>query len=298
LLRIAASRHEVVLAISQPDRPRGRGRKRSASPVSRAAEEQRIELLRVERVGEPACIEALRASDADLGVVVAFGQFLPKPVREFPRLGFLINAHASLLPRHRGAAPIAHAILCGDRFTGISVMRVEREMDAGPVMLIRETAIDPDENAGQLADRLGDLAADACVEALDQIATGAAQWREQDAELATVAPKLGREDARLDWSQDAESLARRVRAMAPSPGAFSSLDGEPLRILAARAQPGNATGHRPGSVRRDGPEPLRIATGDGWLVPATVQRAGGRALAIEEFLRGRSIPEGKLLGSH
>ena len=255
-------------------------------------------MLRVERVGEPACIEALRASDADLGVVVAFGQFLPKSVREFPRLGFLINAHASLLPRHRGAAPIAHAILCGDEYTGISVMRVEREMDAGPVMLTRETAIDPNENAGQLAERLGELAADACVAALERIATGTAQWREQDPELATVAAKLGREDAQLDWSQDAESLARRVRAMAPSPGAFSSLDGEPLRILAARAQPGNTTSHIPGTVRRDGPEPLRIATGDGWLVPATVQRAGGRALAIEEFLRGRSIPEGKLLGSH
>jgi methionyl-tRNA formyltransferase len=296
LLGIASSRHEVVQVVSQPDRPRGRGRKRSASPVARAAEEQRIPLLRVERVGAPDCIEALRASDADLGVVVAFGQFLPKPVREFPRLGFLINAHASLLPRHRGAAPIAHAILCGDERTGISVMRVEREMDAGPVMLTRETGIEPDENTGELAERLGTLAAEACLAALEEIAAGTAQWHEQDAKHATLAGKLGREDARLDWSQAAEAIARRVRAMAPSPAAFSLLDGEPLRILAASAQPGDTGGDIPGTVRRDGPEPLRIATGKGWLAPVIVQRAGGRALAIDEFLRGRSIQEGVILG--
>jgi methionyl-tRNA formyltransferase len=254
-------------------------------------------------------VNGLRDREPDLGVVVAFGQFIPRPVRELPRLGYLINAHASLLPRHRGAAPVARAILAGDRRTGISVMRVEREMDAGPVALVREIEIGPEENAGELSERLGRLAADAIAEAVERIEQGTITWRNQDAARATTAPKLEKAEGRLDWSQPAEALVRRVRALAPRPGAFSGLprehdaatksEPELLRILQARALPGHGTGAQsPGSVRRGhaaGEPALRIACGEGWLVPLILQRAGGRPMPVEDFLRGRSLTDGTQL---
>ena len=295
LERLLASRHRLAIAVSQPDRGRGRGRKTSPSPVSAAAEAAGVPLLRPERVGAVDCVDAPVKSGADLGVVVAFGQFLPKAVREFPRLGYLINAHASLLPRHRGAAPIAHAILAGDRETGVSVMRIEREMDTGSVTHVCSTSIGKDENAGELTERLGRLAADAILAALDGIAGGQARWCEQDAAKVTLAPKIGRDDARLDWREPALALVRRVRAMAPAPGAFTEVAGEPLRILAARADVRSAAGEAPGTVRVDANSGLRIATGNGWLVPASLQRAGARAMPTEAYLRGRDIADGTRL---
>ena len=162
----------MVAVVSQPDRRRGRGRKLSPSPVAALALERSVPLYRPESVGDADFAAALAAHGIDAGVVVAFGQFLPKRVRELPRVGYLINAHASLLPRHRGAAPIARAILAGETRTGISLMRVEREMDAGPVALVRELAIGEGEDAGALAERLSSLAAEAVCHALDQIAGG------------------------------------------------------------------------------------------------------------------------------
>lgn len=282
--------------VSQPDRGRGRGRKRTPSPVAARALAADLPLLRPERVGAAEVIETLAGWEPDLGVVAAFGQFLPRRVRELPALGYLINAHASLLPRFRGAAPIARAILEGDRRTGISVMRVEREMDAGAVALVRETEIGPDENCGELTARLAALAAEAIAEAIEAIAEGRVRWTAQDPDAATLAPKLSREDARLDWSDDAISLARRVRAMAPRPGAFTTLAGAPLRILASRVVEGEPD-RAPGTVQRiEGDTPLRVATARHWLAPLTLQRAGGKPMAIDAFLRGRPLEDGTVLG--
>jgi methionyl-tRNA formyltransferase len=284
-----------VLVLSQPDRPRGRGRRRSESPVSAVALREGIALLRPERVGAPEVADALRRARIDLGVVVAFGQFLPKSVREAPALGYLINGHASLLPRFRGAAPIPRAILAGERRTGVSVMRVEREMDAGAVAVAREIEIGPDETGGSLTARLADLTAEAIADVVDRIAEGRVVWTPQDPAQVTFAPKLERDDARIDWSESAAALVRRVRAMAPSPGAFTTHEGEALRILAARAEPG-PTDRPPGVVHRGSDASLRVATGDGWLIPLRVQRAGGRVLDIADYLRGRPIPDGARLG--
>ena len=292
---LLAGRHEVVSVVSQPDRPRGRGQQPSPSPVAACALAAGVRLLRPERVGDGEVLATLREVAPDLGVVVAFGQFLPRPVRELPRLGYLVNAHASLLPRHRGAAPIAHAILAGDRETGISVMRVEREMDAGPVALARRLAIGAEETAGELEGRLAALAAEALAEALERIANGEIVWQPQAEAAASFAPKLARSDAALDFREPAEALARRVRAFSPRPGAFALLAGEPLRILGARAEGGGA-GAAPGSVQRAGAA-LRIATGAGWLVPTRLQRSGGRPLDTAAFLRGHSIEDGTRLAS-
>jgi methionyl-tRNA formyltransferase len=296
LERLRSGPHEVVAVVSQPDRPRGRGRRPSPSPVAARALAVGLPLLRPEKVGDAACVGTLRAHAPDLGVVVAFGQFLPRAVRELPRRGFLVNAHASLLPRHRGAAPIARAILAGDGETGISVMRVEREMDAGPVALVRTLAILPDEDAGHLADRLALLAAGAISEALARIAEGRVHWRDQDAARATLAPKIDPAELAIDWSEAADAIARRVRAFAPAPAARTALRGEPLRILAARAEPG-PTDRAPGVVRARAGEVLRVSTGDGWLLPERVQRAGGNPLDIAAYLRGRPISDGEKLES-
>jgi methionyl-tRNA formyltransferase len=293
LVRLAGE-HEIAAVVSQPDRPSGRGRRVTPSPVSVAAQERGLALLRPERVGAPEVALALRATAPDLGVVVAFGQFLPKVVRELPRLGYLVNGHASVLPRHRGAAPIARALLAGDDETGISVMRVEREMDAGPVALVRTTAIAPDEDAGSLTDRLAALCADAIADALAQIAAGSVCWSEQDPARATLAPKIETSELAIDWREPAVAIARRVRAFAPAPGARTALRGEPLRILAAHAEAG-AADRAPGTADARAGRPLRIATGDGWLVPERVQRAGGSALEIAAFVRGRPISDGERL---
>lgn len=290
IARLLAGPHRVVVAIAQPDRPRGRGRRVAPGPVAERALAAGVPLLQPERVGDADVVAEIARHAPDVGVVVAFGQFLPKKVRELPRLGFLINGHASLLPRHRGAAPIQHAILAGDAETGISVMRVEKEMDAGAVMLTKRTPIAASEDAGALFERLATLAADALAEALDAIAAGAATWTAQDAARATFAPKIESADAELDFAQDAAALARRVRAMAPRPGARGHLGGEVLRVLAAHAEPG-AVDAAPGTVRRSG-DALRVATRDGWLALDRLQRAGGKPLATADLLRGFAIADG------
>lgn len=284
----------MVGVVSQPDRQRGRGRRTSPSPVASRAIASDLPLLRPEKVGAPEVAAELQALAPDLGVVVAFGQFLPRRIRELPTEGYLINGHASVLPRHRGAAPIAHALLAGDAETGVSVMRVEREMDSGAVGLVRTLPIEASDDTASLTARLAHLTAEALAEGIDAIAENRVVWVEQDADAATFAPKIGREDARLDFADDAEALVRRVRAMAPKPGAFTALDGEPLRILAAHAEPGE-TARPPGTVDRQGPA-LRMATGRGWLVPERLQRAGGKPLDVEAFLRGRDLPDGLRLG--
>jgi len=228
-------------------------------------------------------------------VVVAFGQFIPRAIRELPSLGYMINGHASLLPRHRGAAPIVGCLLAGDRETGVSAMRVEREMDAGPVAGQIRIAIGKNENAGELSARLAVLTADVLESTIEQIAAGIVTWTPQQDSLATEAPKIGTADAALDWQRPAESLARRVRAMAPTPGAFTRIDGETLRILEARFT-SDPAGSAPGTVQVDAGGELRIATGRGWLIPRVLQRPGKRAMSVEDFVRGRPIAAGVILG--
>ncbi len=290
LERLLVGPHEVVGTVSQPDRPRGRGRKTMPCPVAQIALARKIPALRPAQVGAEEVLARLRALAPDLGVVVAFGQFMPKPVRELPSLGFCINGHASLLPRWRGAAPIQRAMLAGDHETGVCVMRVEREMDAGPVAARGVLTIGERENAGELSERMAALSAELLAELVDRLAAGRAVWTPQSDRGLTLAPKIERAEAELDFRQPALALERRVRAFAPTPGARASLDGEILRILAADVVPAPCE-HPPGSVARSGDE-LRIATGTAWLRPLVLQRPGKRALDVAAFLRGRPLADG------
>ena len=303
---LMASRHEVACVVSQPDRGRGRGRQRSPSPVSALALDRDIPLLRSEQVGDSESLNFLETHRPDIGVVVAFGQFIPKRIRELPRLGYLINAHASLLPRHRGASPIQTAILSGDETTGISVMKVEREMDAGAVALTRAIQIDPKENTAELTARLGALAAEAILDTVEEIAQQKVSWTEQDVALATYAPRIEKNDGRLDWRMTTGVLTRKIRAFSPKPGAFTSLpatdktEGDWLRILEAESvECPQQSSQPPGTLHLDDANrrtPLWIATGDGWLAPLRVQRSGGKVMETSAFLRGYAIQEGQRFG--
>ncbi|MFI5316708.1 MAG: methionyl-tRNA formyltransferase [Myxococcota bacterium] len=296
LRALARSRHTLVGVISQPDRPRGRGRLLEPTPVAAAAGELGLPLLQPEKIGGEAALAWLRARAPDIGVVVAFGQFIPKGVRELPPQG-MINAHASLLPRWRGAAPIEWAIDAGDPRTGISVMRVVREMDAGDVCLVRELEIGAEETAGELAARLAELAASALVEAVDEIADGRARFRPQDSARVTLAPKLDRAFAVLDLRERAERVLRRIRAATPRPGVELALRsaGKQLGVLRARLGPTHS-GVTPGALRAEGGR-LRLACGDAWLELAELRVAGRRALPAAELLRGFRIAEGEIAES-
>jgi methionyl-tRNA formyltransferase len=295
LERLIEGRHEVVCVVCQPDRRRGRGGKPSPAPVAEVALGAGLPLMRPESVDGDEVLAEFRACKPDLGVVVAFGQFLPKAIREAPALGYLINGHASLLPRYRGAAPIPRCILDGATTTGVSAMRVEKEMDAGSVAQQREIAIGEHETAGELSERLSKLTADTLEEVIEEIAANRVSWIPQDDTRATFAPKIGRSDGQLIWTESADALCRRVRAMAPSPGAFTTFEGESLQILDARSDQRPAD-RAPGTVCLEAAQELRIATGDGWLLPRILQRPGKRALDVEAFVRGRPIPDGFVLG--
>ena len=303
---LLGSRHPVVAVVTQPDRGRGRGRKESPSPVGERALAAGVPLLRPENVGDAETVETLSGCAADLGIVVAFGQFIPRQIRTLPRLGYLINGHASLLPRYRGASPIAQAILDGEEATGVSVMRVERAMDAGPVALVRRLEIGERETTGELTERLSALAAEALLETVEAIAENQVEWTEQDDTKASVAPKITRADGLIDWAQGATRCARQIHAMAPKPGAFTHLppaDGQAaeLKILRAYALPAEtADSPRPGELRlasEAADPPIRIGTAEGWLVPLEVQRAGGKTMDPAAFLRGHPLEDQLLLGS-
>ena len=295
LERLIAGPCEVVAVVSQPDRRRGRGRKVSPSPVAQVALDAALTLFRPEKVAD---IEAeLRTLEPDLGVVVAFGQFMPKKIRDLPKRGYSINAHASLLPKYRGAAPINHAILCGEERTGVSIMRVDREMDAGPVALTREIEIGATTNAAELTEQLAMIAPLALEEAIAQIEADEVEWTEQDLQQVSEAPKLDKEMGMLDWREPAIALARRIRAFAPKPGAFTHHNGEVLRIFAAERVEGDRDEQSPpGTIRCPDNKSLHVATSDGWLSLLRVQRAGGKEMPIDAFLRGNPIPAGSRFG--
>ncbi|MEX2205421.1 MAG: methionyl-tRNA formyltransferase [Myxococcota bacterium] len=290
LRALAASGHRLVGVVSQPDRPRGRGRSIEETPVKQAAHELGVDVLQPERVGDESALAWMRAREPELGIVVAFGQFIPKSVRELPRLG-LVNAHASLLPRWRGAAPIEWALDAGDARTGVSVMRVVKEMDAGEVCLVRETEIGPEETAGELAARVSGLAGEALVEAVDALADGRAVFTAQDPARVTLAPKLDRAFAKLDFTLPAERLLRRIRAATPRPGVDLELSraAKRMRIVRARLGPPHG-GARPGRVCVESGR-LLLAAGDAWIELVEIQLAGKRPMRADELLRGFRVPD-------
>lgn len=284
----------VVGVVCQPDRPRGRGLTTEPTAVKRVAMAQGVPVLQPERARDPGFLDALRALAPDVIVVAAYGKILPRAILDLPPRG-CVNVHASLLPRHRGAAPIQWSILAGDPVTGITIMAMNEEMDAGDILLQRPTPIAADETGGSLTERLAGLGASAMSEALDGLEANALPPRPQPAEGVTFAPRIERAHCRLDWQRPAIELERQVRAFAPSPSAFTTLGGRVLKVHLASLDAGAATG-APGKVLRSGPDGIVVATGAGALVLRDVQLEGRKRLAADRFLAGNPVPAGTCLG--
>jgi methionyl-tRNA formyltransferase len=279
---------EVAVAVCQPDRPHGRSRSQLVPPpVKQAALEEEIPVLQPERP-EGAFADELRTFATDLGIVVAYGHILKPEILAIPRLGML-NLHASILPRLRGAAPIAWSILNGDETTGVSVMQMEAALDSGPVLHQIETEVASDETAGELTARLSELGAAALVEGLTLLEAGEIRPRPQDHARASYAPKVSRTLARLDWSRDGATLARTVRAFDPEPGAWAMLGEHEVKMFGGRTS--NAGGE-PGAILEAG-RSLVIAAAVGALEVTEVQQSGKRRMPVAEWLRGRGAVAGQ-----
>jgi methionyl-tRNA formyltransferase len=283
--------HDVVGVVTQPDRPQGRSRSALVPPpVKLSAVDAGVPVLQPERPMGDLFIAALRRLEPDLGVVVAYGHILRPEVLALPRLG-LVNVHASLLPKLRGAAPIQWAIANGDAETGVSIMRMDAGMDSGPVYLRVPTPVAADDTGGLLTARLAELGTHALLETLNDLVRGQAVPEPQDAALATFAPKVTRETARIDWTQDAPSVARRIRAFDPVPGAWTTLDGTDMKLFGARTATASGA---PGTVL-DAGERLLIAAASGAVDIAEVQPAGRRRMPVAQWARGRGVEPGRRL---
>jgi methionyl-tRNA formyltransferase len=296
LARLVGGAHRPIAVVTQPERPRGRGRKVEPSPVAELARAAGIELLCPEKATDPGFLERLRALAPDVLFVVAYGKILRADLLAIPRLASL-NVHPSLLPRHRGATPIPAALLAGDATTGVTIQKVSAELDAGDVLCVVETAIEPEEHAGELAERLAELAAELSERALELVASGTATYTPQDHAAATYCAKLEKDDGALDWTRAADALVRHVRGMTPWPGARTTLpDGAELFVLRARATAG-AGG--PGEVleaSRRFVVACSSAADGGALELLEVKPAGKRAMSGSEFLRGARLDAGLVLG--
>ncbi len=290
LARLLARQEDVVGVLTQPDRPAGRGRRLQASPVKTLALQAGLPLLQPASSRAPETLHWLRQQNPDLLIVVAFGQILPAAILDTPRLG-AINVHASLLPAWRGAAPIVRALAAGDAETGICIMQMEAGLDTGPVLWTRKTPISDNDTGASLHDRLAELGAEALGEALDRLWCGELHAEAQDDEKASYAKKLRKEEARIDWSQDAQTLERLIRAFNPYPVAHCHFRGQPLRVWAAKIGTGRGTPGALLAARAEGPE---IACGQGSLILTRLQPAGKGQLAGADFLRGYRPEEGEV----
>ena len=294
-------RHDIVGVLTQPDRPSGRGRKVEPGPVKRAAQAHDLPLAQPATLAGAEARAPLEAWRPEVLVVVAYGLILPREVLALPPLGCL-NIHASLLPRWRGAAPVERAILAGDAETGVTIMQMDPGLDTGPVLIERRLAISRSHTAGSLRDELSRLGAAALLEALEGLAAGTLEARPQPIEGASYAAKISKSEARIDWRRDAIEIERQIRAFNPWPVAETTLDGAPLRILAALAEElagdleceanrgENASkSPEPGAIVEVLNDFVRVQCGRGQLRVTEVQRPGRRRLSARDFSHGTSL---------
>ena len=303
LERLHAAGFHIPLVLTQPDRPAGRGMKLHASPVKQFAQEQGIPVAQPRSLrldgkypeDAEAAKQAIEAAQADVMVVAAYGLILPQWVLDTPRLGCL-NIHASLLPRWRGAAPIHRAIEAGDAQTGVTIMQMDAGLDTGAMLLREAVPIAAHETTASLHDKLAALGGRLIVEALELAACGGLKPVAQPEEGVTYAHKIEKAEAAIDWSQPAETIARRIRAFDPFPGATGVVAGEVVKLWAADALPA-AGGSAPGLVEAVTPEGLSVCCGTGTLRVTQLQRAGGKRLPVADFLRGFELKPGMVFES-
>lgn len=286
--------HEVSLVVTQPDRPRGRGKKPSCSPGKECAAAHDIPCFQPEKIREDRCVEVLEKENADVFVVVAFGQILPQKILDLPKYG-CINVHASLLPKYRGAAPIQWAVIDGEAETGVSTMQMDAGMDTGDILLTERVPVCEDETGGSLFEKLSFTGADLCVKTLEKMQEGTLTPVPQDEALATYTRMIKKEDGRIDFGMPARKIECLIRGMNPWPSAFTGLHGKNLKIWEARVVNEKSV-NEPGCIYRVGKESFFVATGEECLEILSVQLEGKRRMATSDFLRGYTLSEGEFLG--
>ncbi len=287
-LEACLSLGEVVAVVTQPDKPRGRGQEVSFSPVKELALAKGLPVLQPLKIRGTNFAEELRALNADVAVVTAYGKILPQDVLDAPRRG-CVNVHASLLPRFRGAAPIQWAIAAGDEKTGVCLMQMDAGMDTGGIIDCAELAIGSDDTSATMHDKLSDLGGDLLKRSLVRYVEGELPVKPQPTEGVVMAPMIKKEDGRLDWSKSARELERRLRAFTPWPGAFCTFEGALLKVAKAAAAEGKS---EPGTVLAASAEGIEVACAEGSLVLLTLQPEGKRAMTAKEFLAGRKLTVG------
>jgi methionyl-tRNA formyltransferase len=286
LQALLTSEHRIIATYTQPDRPAGRGKKLTASPVKQLAQGHDIPVYQPATLKTDEAQAELNALEADIMVVVAYGLILPQAVLDIPRLG-CINIHASLLPRWRGAAPIQRAIQAGDTVSGVTIMQMDAGLDTGNMLVKAQCPIEPEDTAGDLHDRLAELGGPATLETLRQLQTGTAKPEVQDDQLSCYAPKISKAEAALDWRKPAQELVRQVRAFNPFPIAFMrrSEQEQSIRVWAAQAL-NTQSNSAPGTVIAATPDGLDIACSEGALRVRTLQLPGKKAMGVGDLLRG------------
>lgn len=292
--RLAVSSHRILGVLTQPDRPKGRKQRLTPPPVKRLAVEKNLPLFQPDKVRDPSVAEQIRSLRPDVLVVVAYGQILPPPVLAIPHRG-CVNVHASLLPKYRGAAPIARAILQGEERTGVSTMFMDAGMDTGPILLVEETEISSTDTTGSLQERLSHMGASLLLKTLDELAKGTLTPREQDPAQATYAPKIEKAEARIDWTRSARQLSYLLRAFDPAPGAFTLWNGRVLKLFRPSWLDREAT-ENPGTVLEASIGHLRIATLQGDLFVQELQMESRPRMGVREFLQGHPLRAGEVLG--
>ena len=285
--------HDIVGVVTRPDRPAGRGRELRASAVKAEALDQSFDVLEPESARRDDFVDEIAGLGADLSVVVAYGQILPRAVLDVPAAGSL-NLHASLLPALRGAAPINWSIVRGDTVTGVTVMRMVEQMDAGPILFQTEEPIGPEETASDLRMRLSEVGAEALVEALVLLEGGAIEEWEQDESRATYAPKVDRATARIDWAREAGAVSDFIRGMDAVPGGWSELEGNPVKLFRPEAEPEVHQEARPGTIMEaDRDKGLLVATAEGGVRIREVQPPGKHRMEAGAWILGRGATAGQ-----
>jgi len=287
---LLSSPHTVVGVVTQPDRPRGRGQKVTDAPVKARAAASAIPVLQPASLKDASFLAALAALETDIGVVAAYGKILTDAVLATPRLG-LINVHASLLPRYRGAAPIARAIIAGERETGVTIMRVVKALDAGPMLAEARRPIGPDETSEDVERELARIGASLLVSTLDRMAAGDAVETPQDDSRSTYAPRLTKEEGLIDWSRSARDVHNLVRGLHPWPHGYTFLKGQRLIVHRTSHVAGRGLGP-PGAIVEASGDELLVATGDGGILLLSLQTEGKRPMSAREFLSGHHLGPG------
>jgi methionyl-tRNA formyltransferase len=282
----------MVGVYTQPDRPKGRGKKLAAPPVKEMALQHGIPVFQPKRLRNEEAVAELKELAPDLIVVVAYGQILSQDVLDLPKYG-CINVHASLLPRHRGAAPINKAIIDGDPTTGVTTMMMDIGLDTGDMLVKRSLPIAPQETAGQLHDRLAPLGREAMDETITRLCAGTLVREKQDDSLSTYASMMKKEDGCIDWNQPAQTIHNLIRGLDPWPAAYTTLDGETLKVADTRVCDGNGEA---GTVLQADSDGVVVACGEGALTINALQLPGKKRLCAADFLRGRSLDAGTVLG--